>query len=127
MAQSILYTKTGLDLRRIGNIPLREVGKCSIEDIDKIFQRSKLGFFNYNPDYLAKSTIFAAYCAYGLLPVSPSKSVYPMDGLTPGEHYWVIDETSAASESITKNAHTWYRSHSLKAQTEYFAKLLHTK
>ena len=118
---------TGLGLKTIGNIPVREAGKCSIDEISEIFQNSKLGFFNYNPDYFAKSTIFAAYCAYGLLPISPFRSVLPTDGLTPGEHYWVIDETVAMPQSIAQNAHTWYRSHSLEAQTEHFAKLLHTK
>ncbi len=118
---------TGLGLKTVGNIPVREAGKCSIEEISTIFQNSKLGFLNYNPDYLAKSTIFAAYCAYGLLPISPFRSILPTDGLTPGEHYWVIDETMARPESIVHNAQVWYRSHSLESQTQYFAKLLHTK
>lgn len=122
--------KTGLNLDKLGDIPVREAGKCSIEEISTIFQNAKLGFFNYNPDYLAKSTIFAAYCAYGLLPVSPFKSCQTTDGLTPGEQYWVIGETemegSSMPPTIAHNAHSWYRTHSLEAQAHHFVKLLHT-
>jgi hypothetical protein len=117
--------KAGVSLSQVGSIPIREAGKCSIDEINRIFQNARLGFFNYNPSYLAKSTIFAAYCAYGLLPVTPFQTPQTIDGITPGTHYWVIDETRDDPIVIAANAQIWYNSHSLKAQTHHFAKLLY--
>ncbi len=118
---------TGLNVKQIGATPLREAGKLSTEAIHELFSRSRLGFFNYNPEYLAKSTIFAAYCAYGLLPISATVSKQIYDGIIPGQHYWSLGESEQSlqsPQSIADQAHQWYRSHSLSAQADCFAKLL---
>jgi hypothetical protein len=112
---------TGLTLTNIGTVPLREAGKLSIEAIGDLFGRSRIGFLNYNPHHLAKSTIFAAYCAYGLLPINTLRSHLSCDGITAGEQYWTLDETKNEPEKIVEQAHEWYASHSLTAQADFFA------
>ncbi|HEY9300708.1 MAG TPA: hypothetical protein VIQ31_30960, partial [Phormidium sp.] len=52
----------------IDNISISAMGQLPATEIRQIFLQSTAGFLDYNPDYLAKSGIFAAYCAYGLLP-----------------------------------------------------------
>jgi hypothetical protein len=115
---------TGLNLTKLGTTPFREAGKLTIEEINALFSRSRLGFFNYNTDYLAKSTIFAAYCTYGLLPISATQSMHSYDGIISGYHYWSLKDDNHSPQEIVDQAYQWYQSHSLSAQAGYFAKLL---
>ena len=82
------------------------------------------GFLNYNPDFLAKSTIFAAYCAHGLLPISAKASSSVIDGIESGKHYWVLNEDKLKDvkmlEAIANNAISWYRNHDLVNQSTVF-------
>lgn len=126
---------TELSLSNIDGIPLVETGKLSVEQIDEIFSNSRAGYLNYNPDYLAKSGIFAAYCAYGMLPVSARSSHSSIDGIESGKHYLIAPEKQQKSislqqvQAIANNAYAWYQNHRLKAQAEIFANRIatHTK
>jgi hypothetical protein len=87
------------------------------------------GFFDYNPDFLAKSGIFAAYCAHGLLPVSARCSALPVDSIEAGKHYWMPDGSTTGLkelelQAIANNAHTWYQTHNLSVQARIFYKHL---
>jgi hypothetical protein len=115
---------TGLNISKIGSTPLWEAGKLEIEPIAKLLSRSKIGFLNYDPNHLAKSTIFAAYCAYGLLPINPTHSVSTCDGVIPGYHYWTLEDVENYPQDVAHNAYHWYQSHSLRSQADHFAKLL---
>jgi len=117
---------TGMQLRAVGEIPLIEMGKRSSGEISQILQTSIAGFINYDPTRLAKSTIFAAYCAHRLLPVSASQSVSDRDHITAGKHYWVPSASSNSTElqTIADDAHLWYQAHNLSAQATCFATTL---
>jgi hypothetical protein len=115
---------TELKLTQVGMIPVREAGKLTNAAIGQLFCRSRIGFLNYNPHHLAKSTIFAAYCAHGLLPVNTMRSSISCDGITAGEHYWSLEETQNSPENVVDQANQWYATHSLSAQADFFAKLL---
>lgn len=118
---------TGIELRAVGEVPLIEMGRRSSTEISQILQDSIVGFLNYDPTRLAKSTIFAAYCAHGLLPISSRASSTSQDGLKANVHYLHLE--SAVSnlnfiqnlQSISDNAYAWYQTHNLKAQSKVFA------
>ncbi len=116
-----------LSLSSFKSVPIVEMGKQPAAKISEILLNSQVGFLNYNPDYLAKSTIFAAYCAHGLLPISAHRSTFPIDGIEPQKHYWLSDEQTAECKSgaelqaIANNAHTWYKTHNLSEQAKVFA------
>jgi len=119
---------TGLTLSPVNGVPVVEMGQRSATEISGILLNSLAGFFNYNLEYLAKSTIFAAYCAHGLLPVSPRSQASPVDGIEPGKHYGVPDDGTTALKDLTKvqaiadNAYNWYQTHNLSMQAkEFFA------
>jgi hypothetical protein len=119
---------TGLNCRNIGNIPLIERGECSPSDISETLQSSIAGFLSYDPHRLAKSGIFAAYCAHGLLPINAYGTESKQDGIISGGHYWTIDEgdappSSAVLQTIADNAYLWYETHNLKAQSKIFAQI----
>lgn len=121
---------TKLALPSISGVSVVEFGELSAAQISELLLKSFAGFFNYNPDYLAKSTIFAAYCAHGLLPVSASDNALSVDGIEAGKQYWsVVNPTTNLTaleqlQAIANQAHAWYQTHNLSAQAKTFANLL---
>jgi hypothetical protein len=117
---------TGLELTEIRGIPIIERGVDEAQEISKILQDSIAGFLNFPPpEYLAKSTIFAAYCAHRVIPCMIISSKIPIDGLEKDKHYWSVDEHSnklsiQQGQCIADNAYTWYKTHSLSMQAKIF-------
>ena len=117
---------TGLELSKIKGIPIIERGVDEAEEISKILQDSIAGFLNFPPPaYLAKSTIFASYCAHRLIPCMAISSKIPVDSLEKGKHYWSADEhsnelTLKQGHDIADNAYAWYQTHSLPVQAKIF-------
>ncbi|MBD2358438.1 glycosyltransferase family 1 protein [Tolypothrix sp. FACHB-123] len=117
---------TGLDLSEINGIPIVEKGVTQASEISKILLNSVAGFLNFPlPPYLAKSGIFAAYCAHRLIPCMVSFSTTPRDGLQTGKHYWSVDSQSKhlcleMAQEIANNAYAWYQTHSLTVQAKIF-------
>ena len=123
-----LGTPTGQTPQSIGSVPILELGQLPSEKISEIMSSAIAGFLNYNPDFLAKSTIFAAYCAHGLLPISAIGSSSVIDGITTGEHYWVPSKSELKDiemmQVIANNAHSWYSANDLSAQSTVFFDIL---
>ncbi|MFM6748535.1 MAG: glycosyltransferase family 1 protein, partial [Dolichospermum sp.] len=101
--------------------------------VSDILANSIAGFSDYNPDYLAKSTIFAAYCAYRLLPINAKGSVSVIDGIEAGQHYWVpnIDKNDLENQfnwqTVADHSYNWYQNHNLLVHIHTFANQLFTK
>lgn len=117
---------TDLELSSIQGIPIVETGKLSAAEISDILLNSFAGFFNYHLEYLAKSGIFAAYCAHGMLTISPRVYASTQDGIEPGKHYWVLSDRLTEmtdfveAQAIASHAYTWYQSHNLSVQAQNF-------
>ncbi|MBW4620821.1 MAG: hypothetical protein KME17_15875 [Cyanosarcina radialis HA8281-LM2] len=112
---------------QINGIPIVEVGAARPDKVSEILLDSIAGFLGYHlPQYLAKSTIFAAYAAHRLIPVLTSGAAFPIDGLEAGKHYWVANgELGNLSldkgQAIADRAYNWYQTHTLSAQSQIFA------
>jgi hypothetical protein len=120
-----------LSIPEINNIPVVTLGQQSAEKVSAILQNSWVGFFNYPLDFLTRSTIFAAYCAHGVIPVGISYYAWgkEQDGLEENKHYWLVDHQTEElnlflGEAIAKNAYKWYQDHNLTTQAKCFANLL---
>jgi hypothetical protein len=117
---------TSLTLSTVNSVPVVQLGQRSAAEISGFLLNSLAGFFDYNPDYLAKSTIFAAYCAHGLLPVSARCSALPVDSIEAGKHYWIPEDQTKGLKNLVKlqaiadNAHTWYQTHNLSLHARIF-------
>lgn len=113
----------------IGQVPILEKGKQPVDEIRKIFTDSVAGFMDYNPEYLGKSTIFAAYCAHRLLPINAQGSTLVLDGIAAGKHYWVPSshendlEDELDLQKIADKSHFWYLPHCLSIQSKTFAEM----
>jgi hypothetical protein len=125
---------TGLDITHIDNIPVVTLGERTAAEISEILLISRAGILNYHPDFLAKSGMYAAYSAYGLIPIVVSSNIsrmHEMDGLRAGEQYWKIDSVTKGldlevGEKIASKAFDWYQSHNLSAHTQIFANAIRT-
>jgi hypothetical protein len=108
-------------------IPVRSLGTLGAAEIDEILARSRFGYVDYFPGYLAKSSVFAAYCAHGMVPVLPADGASGLDALEPGTHYWVPTVGSISIEvgqAIATRAHSWYGGHAVRKHAEMLARLI---
>ena len=105
----------------VGGIPVRALGVLTAPEVRDLLLDSAAGFLAYPPDFLPKSTIYAAYCAHGVLPVC-AWDRHPQDShLVAGRHYWT---GSGDAEAIAAAARDWYGGHTLIRQAETFHRLL---
>ena len=116
-----------LKISQINGIPVTKTGVIQSDQISQIFLDSIAGFLDYPPYLLAKSTIFAAYCAHHLIPIlNPTVAIPSQDGLKSNEHYWQVDDHQMQlnwelGQTIASQAHCWYQTHSLSIQAGIFA------
>jgi hypothetical protein len=119
-----------LVLSSVNGVPVVELGERSATEISRFLLNSFAGFFNYTPEYLAKSGMFAAYCAHGLLPVSHVGSPFPVDGIIEGKNFWTPQHKTdglislESLQAIADQARAWYQTHNLSVQAQTFAPLL---
>ncbi|MEL7067685.1 MAG: glycosyltransferase family 1 protein [Cyanobacteria bacterium J06581_3] len=113
----------------VSDVPVVVMGQLTAAEISQYLLQATAGFLDYNPDYLAKSTIFAAYCSHGLLPINVRDSIDKVDGLLPGTHYLVANKSSEQQlddlqiQLIADRAHAWYKTHDLFLQAKVFKQL----
>ena len=98
------------------------------DQIGKILRGARFGFFDYNLDYLTKSGIYAAYCAYGLVPVHITASEQsskinnqPMLPLTIAARRAIGD---AELIELSKSTREWYLPHSKQEHAKVIRALL---
>lgn len=90
-------------------------GRLEADNISNLMRNALFGVIAYPVDYIAKSSVFAAYCTYGLCPVVLSKGHEPSDGLLAGQHYLpglptdLVDADEA--QQTGEGAWRWYQAH----------------
>ncbi|HEY0552859.1 MAG TPA: glycosyltransferase family 1 protein [Thermoanaerobaculia bacterium] len=102
-----------------GGIPVRPLGVLPAGEVGAILLDVAAGFLAYPPDFLPKSTIFAAYCAHGTLPVCAWNGS-PTDPANAAP-YWT---GSGDPAQVAGDCHRWYAGHSLRVQAARFRALL---
>jgi hypothetical protein len=129
-ASHLIRASTALRIQRIVDIgpptglrpklplPVEHMGLQSSEAIRDVLSNSMAGFISYFDGYLAKSSVLAAYCAHGVIPVTPTRNASEADGLSAGEQYLSVtdlsDEVSINdAQRISDNALRWYKGHSI--------------
>jgi hypothetical protein len=100
----------GLPVRRLGVLPPAEVSRLLLDSL--------AGFVAYPAYFLPKSTIFAAYCAHGVLPVQAWRRRSPAGGSPPR---WT---GSGDPQTAASAAHAWYGGHTLARQAARLRDLL---
>lgn len=96
--------------------PVRRLGPLADAEVSRLLLESVAGFVSYPASFLPKSTIFAAYCAHGMLPVSAWHR--PRRRVEPPPPFWrpvaaVRGSRQDAHQHVADEAHAWYSAHSL--------------
>lgn len=103
-------------------------GRLDLAEVSKQLSDTMFGILAYPVDYVAKSGVFAAYCAHGMCPVLISKRYAPADGLVAGTHYFAGIPVGAKPNNVTRNigaaAWNWYQLHNVKAHVDTIKHLL---
>jgi hypothetical protein len=119
----------GFEIGAVNGTSVTCLGVKTAQEISSLLSSSVAGFFDYSTEYLAKSTIFAAYCAHGVIPVGVFYEGLNVDGLEAGKHYWLADRHQGSlnllgGQVVADNAHAWYQTHQLSVQARTFATCL---
>lgn len=114
------------DLRKAGVL---FHGRLAAAEVSQRLRRSGWGLLAYEPEFLAKSSIFAAYAAHGMCPVVLSGRSATQDGLRPGVHYLGIEHLyrrcdGTAPQEVAQAVHDWYRPHSIAEQSRIISKMV---
>ncbi|MBC7405386.1 MAG: hypothetical protein H7252_06855 [Cytophaga sp.] len=103
-------------------------GRLEAAEVSKQLSNAMLGILAYPVDYVAKSSVFAAYCAHGVCPVLISKHYAPSDGLMAGTHYLAGLPLGATQHGMVRNigsaAWNWYQPHRITAHVNTLKRLL---
>lgn len=103
----------------IGEVPVRPLGHLGPHSVREILATARAGFVDYPSDYLGKSTVFAAYAAFGMIPVVSLLRGLDEPGLAEGRNYWVPSPGGlppADVDSVAREAMAWYSGHRLGVQ-----------
>lgn len=107
-------------------VPVITCGEMSGPEVSEILLDSIAGVIDYPADMLAKSTIFAAYCAHRMMPlVAGYGGAETSDGLTLGAQYQLVNDLRkldlSSAQRIADNAYDWYQTHRLAIHTHRLA------
>ena len=103
-------------------------GRLPTTELQGLLRRASFGLTRYPPRFVAKSSVFGAYCAFGLAPILFSDTHGEWDGLRAGVHYLHGLPTQAldagAIARIGRSAWDWYQDHCVDAHARVSADLL---
>jgi hypothetical protein len=108
---------------------IRRHGRLGDSEVRKILGSCRFGLVAYPKAFVAKSSVFAAYCAFGLVPVLFSRDCLDIDGLEAHRHYLpelnLETPTNIANETaIQQEAFAWYRQHAIDVHARHIQKAI---
>ena len=103
-------------------------GALAADEVSAILRDSLFGFIASDASLLSKSTVFAAYCAHGTVPIVAGRGGGEADGLYANQQYLCTPMQASISgdqlEAVSQSAHTWYRGHGVTAQASQYAGIM---
>jgi hypothetical protein len=115
---------TDLEIEKLAGVPVRETGPADAETISKTLAESYAGAVGYPPGFLGKSTVFAAYCAHGMLPLVFGGGRSGVEEVEAGREYVLMDNPTVDCNKLQRvadKAHAWYQTHSVGVVAGWFA------
>jgi hypothetical protein len=109
---------------RVGGVPVRALGSRPAAEVSSALLGAYAGFLAYPAPFLAKSSVFAAYCAHGLVPVCAWRP--PRRGNGERLPFWDPGSGPAPHEpaELAAQARAWYGGHDLASQAAALRALL---
>jgi hypothetical protein len=94
-------------------------GKLPAEEVSAALAEASYAALAYPVDYVAKSSVFAAYCSHGVCSILLSRDYSTHDGLVANRHYAsgfdTLDTKTIRPALIGQEARTWYEPHRVSA------------
>ncbi len=113
----------------VNGIRVERAGVLAAAEIDRQFSRTAFGYLAYPPNCLAKSGVFAAYTAHGIVPLIAQHFREEFDGLRDGVHLLspqTVDATNPDGlEECSRAAWRWYSGHRLRDHAAIYDSWLH--
>ena len=126
VGRPIEWDSQGLDVKVV------KTGFLSASEISQLMAESLAGIFDYRrfPQNLAKSTVYAAYCSHGLLPICNGHGLRTQDGIVANHHYVVTSSLHqfaqpSSLQAIADNAQAHYQTRTLAQCTAQFSQLIY--
>ena len=92
-------------------------GLMNENEVSHLMEHAMFGVLAYPVHFIAKSGVFASYCAHGICPILISDEYEITDGLVPAKQYQpgFPSDTDAAltAQKIGGEAWAWYQGHQL--------------
>jgi hypothetical protein len=116
--------------RREHGLPavVESTGALAPAEVSAILRESLFGFIALDTGMLSKSSVFAAYCAHGIVPLVAGSEGGEADGLYANRQYLGTPLKAGIGgeqlETVSQSAHTWYRGHGVAAQASQYAGIL---
>ena len=116
--------------KELSGIPVKQLGMLPAADLAERLSRATYGFVSRRPDALAKSGVFAGYCAHGTIPLLAESFSAEVDGLKDGVHLFSPQTARSPQpselERCSMAAWTWYTGHNLHVHaSRYHDWLMH--
>jgi hypothetical protein len=101
---------------RLRTAGVRLCGRLDADEAHRMLASARYGVLARSGSLLAKSSVFAAYCAHGVCPIVFDRGASHADGLRAGEQFAVElprPGTETASVRIGEAAWEWYQAHTV--------------
>lgn len=102
---------------RLNRHGVKRHGRIEVEQVHELLSDAMFGIAACPVEYVAKSGVFAAYCAHGIAPVLISQTRAPCDGLEVDVHYLrpsIFDSAELIDPSACgRAALRWYSEHAI--------------
>jgi hypothetical protein len=100
------------------DLPIENRGVLSVAEISALLLESQAGYIDYPMFCLAKSSIFAAFCAHGVLPILLRSGNAEAEGLREGENLLTAEHPAFGTDAdarqhIASASRIWYEAHSV--------------
>lgn len=106
----------------IGGRRVLKLGVTAAAEISELLGRSRGGFLAYPPDFLGKSTVFAAYAAHGVVPVCAWRGRQARRA-QPGEP-WMAPDGKGDPATVARLAREHYATRCLARHAAAWCRLL---
>ncbi len=113
---------------QIGPATITSHGRLPAEAISALLINARFGMLAYQHMPLAKSTLFAAYAAHGVIPLCASTTLAAGDGLVAGDNFVHMAEMDARhspskidAKAAAAAVRAWYAPHALPQQATAIA------
>jgi hypothetical protein len=98
------------------DVPINQLGELEAYEISDVLAESAIGMINYSNDALIKSSVFAAYCAHGVLPIVHMAKVSSEEGLRHQLNFLMLEreinfDSLENCQEIADHAYRWYHAH----------------